>query len=61
MKAFKLWFSQMFTMLLFIFSTTVVFLLWEHKEAWKVIVGYWIILTAKNGFDYIFGWFNGKE
>ena len=61
MKAFKFWFSQMFTMLLFIFSTTVAMLLWEHKDAWRVIVGYWIILTAKNAFDYIFGWFRDKE
>ena len=57
MKEFKLAYSQIFTMLLFILSITVVYLLLDHKDAWKAIVGYWITLSAKNGFDYTFGWF----
>lgn len=61
MKAFKTFFSQLFTMMLFVFSLTVVFTLLEHKDAWKIIVTYWIILTVKNGFDYIFGWFSNQE
>lgn len=61
MKELKVWISQIFTMMLFILSLSVVFLLMEHKEAWGVIVVYWIVLSAKNGFEYIFGWFGHNK
>ena len=45
--------SQIFVFLLTIDSAVVVAVLAKKKNAWKIIILYWILLTLKNAVDFI--------
>lgn len=51
--------SAFLVLCLMAIAAAVAYIIYKYKNAWPLIVAYWIVLTIKNAVDFIGGFING--